>query len=515
MKHRVALFVAAAVLSAASEGWSAPAPSQPVYTNKPRFRIPYKYDPAEMQKLGAREIRLYLSTDQGGQWQLAQSVDPRAQRFEFEAPVEGHYWFAVRTLDGQNNLHPPGNTMEPGLKVVVDMTQPAFDLSLRQLDAGRVELTWTAQDPHLDLTTLRLEYMQTGAGNWQPISVVPQPSGQTQWAVPAGSVVAVRGSIADLAGNTRSADARLQAGAGAPTGPAPPTPDFREPIATAPQGDLAAGLSLPQRFPTPAADPSALVPQTIPQGNHAAPMMTNVSDAGNRAEIIHARRPDMAATVPGPVAGTGGRVVNTRKFQIGYAVDEVGPSGVQSVEMYITEDGGRKWFKYGNDPDVQSPFTVEVPRDGMYGFTIRVRSGVGLAADPPYPGDRPAVVVTVDSTPPSIALMPPQQGQGAALNRILLRWKVTEDNPADQPILLSYAADPNGPWTPIGSWQADAGSYVWTVGPGTPSRLFVRLTARDAAGNVNATETPQPVLVDLTRPTARIVDVEAVGTVGR
>jgi hypothetical protein len=35
------------------------------------------------------------------------------------------------------------------------------------------------------------------------------------------------------------------------------------------------------------------------------------------------------------------------------------------------------------------------------------------------------------------------------------------------------------------------------------------MEARDAAGNMQVVETPQPVLIDLSRPTAKIIDIES------
>jgi len=180
----------------------------------------------------------------------------------------------------------------------------------------------------------------------------------------------------------------------------------------------------------------------------------------------------------------------------------------------VTQDNGTKWRKYGNDLDRKSPFQVEVPKDGVYGFALRVRSGVGLAADPPQPGEKPSIVISVDQSPPSVQLLPVQQGQGAALNQLQIHWKVTDDNPADKPIALYYAANQEGPWEPINGWQDNLGSYNWTVGAGVPTKLYIRVVARDAAGNVSRAETDRPIIVDLAKPSARIVDVETVASPG-
>jgi hypothetical protein len=205
------------------------------------------------------------------------------------------------------------------------------------------------------------------------------------------------------------------------------------------------------------------------------------------------------------------RAVKSHRFEVNYRIDDVGPSGVSAVELFITQNNGQKWWKYGDDADKQSPFVVEVPEDGVYGFAIRVRSGAGLADDPPQPGEEPSVVIVVDRTPPTVQLHPIQQGAGGQMNKLTISWRIADDNPSDKPISLAYSANPNGPWEPICGWQPDTGSYAWTVGQGVPTRLYVRLVARDAAGNHSFVDTPQPLLVDLSKPTARIVDVESNG----
>src|SRR5258707_487856 len=74
-----------------------------------------------------------------------------------------------------------------------------------------------------------------------------------------------------------------------------------------------------------------------------------------------------------PVGGRQ-RVVNSKKFQIGYKLQDVGQSGVSCVELYITQDFGATWYRYGADDDNQSPIQVEVPREGTYGFCLGVKS---------------------------------------------------------------------------------------------------------------------------------------------
>ena len=471
--------------------------NQPIHTNKARFRIPFKYDPAEMQRLGAREIRLYLSTDRGLQWRLAQTVDPRERKFDFVAPGDAEYWFAVRTLDGRGQLHPPGAALEPGLKVVVDTTSPALEVNLRQVEPGRVQLAWNASDVYLDPTTLRLEYIQAGAANWQTVSVIPQAVGSTAWSCPQGGVVAVRGSVSDLAQNTHRAQAQIKIDPANQAGPRPGVPDFRQPIAAEEPEGVAATIS---GLPPQSADASAANPWSHPA-------FQPVSDGlRRRPGILQGRYPQQET--PEPYTSAPPRVVNSRKFHINYQVEEVGPSGLAGVDLYITEDNGRRWYKYGSDADAVSPFAVEVPREGKYGFALRARSGAGLSTEPPAAGEPPALWVVVDPTPPMLKFTGVRPGSEP--NQLSITWTMQDENPLPKPISLYAAPESGGPWAPIAEGLENTGSYSWTLSPETPGRLFLRLTARDVAGNETTADVPEAIVLDSSRPRARIVDVKSI-----
>ncbi len=475
----------------------------PVYTNKPRFRIPFKFKAADLQALGAREVLLYMSHDRGGHWDRAQSVAPDAGKFNFQAPEDGEYWFLVRTLDGRGRLLPETNVNDPELKVVVDTQVPAFRLDLRQTAPGRVQLRWEAKDDNLDLTQLRLEYQQPGVQGWQNVGVVPSALGQTEWSVPNGGTVSVQASISDLAKNSARDESRAVIAAGGRG----PRLDTREPIANANEENSVSTAVTPKAPMTIQASTRNDVAQSAPAlaGPGMSPNAREEEvDPGSGSFTSHRPEPDE------PRPNRSVRIVNTRRFQIGYKLQDVGPSGVSSVELYVTPDDGRAWYLYGTDDDTNSPFNVQIDKEGRYGFAVGAKSGVGLSSDPPQPGDKPAIVVIVDQTPPRLELLPLEQGRGRSLNKILIQWRY-EDNlaPAEKPVCISYSSSPQGPWQPISGWIENTGRYVWTVGAGVPHRLFVRIEGRDAAGNTRVAETPDPVLIDLARPSARIIDVES------
>ncbi len=494
-----------------------------IYTKKNRFRIPYRYDRAEMQRLGAREIRLYISTDQGSNWQHAQSVAPATGKFIFDAETEQEYWFAVRTLDSRNQLHPGGNRVEAGLKVVVDQTPPELDISCKQLQGNRIELSWSASDDNLDLSQLLLEYRQTGQEEWQKVSIVPQPSGQTSWTVPAGASVSVRGVVMDKASNVgRGTNQIKMVGRRRPV-IEPDISDYNEPIAKNQQNNN--GNMIEEDGFRKNGERIGLDPFASASNNNNPLQSDSILDSG-RSGTQGAFISQNSNNNPGITSGRYGtekknlwsdlpanaRIVKSHDFKIGYKIDDVGPSGIGNVDFFITQNGGKKWWRYGEDKDKQSPFQVEVPQDGIYGFTMRVRSGVGLVTPPPQPGDRPDIIVAVDQTDPKVELLKPQQGTGRSLNKILLRWKVEEEHPVRKSVALSYSATLDGPWEEIVGWSEDTNNYLWSVKHGMPPKVYVRVSVRDAAGNTTHVETANPIIVDLSKPSARIVDVEPISS---
>jgi len=186
----------------------------------------------------------------------------------------------------------------------------------------------------------------------------------------------------------------------------------------------------------------------------------------------------------------------------------VGPSGVSAVELFVTEDGGQQWFRYGKDVDLRSPFQVDTRGEGTFGFAVRVTNGLGFGDPPPQPGEQPSIVVTVDQTPPDIRLGVPQiliNGGG----KVQITWQVADSNPiSESSVRLEYATNANGPWTPAFDWQADRGGYQLPVDRGFSSNLYFRLSARDAAGNIATRQTLQPVIIDQNRPKARLLRVQ-------
>lgn len=502
-----------------------------IHTSRPKFRIPFQFDAEEMARLGAVEIRLFVSTDKGRHWKHAQSVAPGEGRFTFEATGEGEYWFAVRTVDGQGQLHPPGPPVS-GLQVVVDQTAPLLNLQIRESRPGEVELSWQATDDHLDVKSLKLEFLDPGTTEWQAVNVTPAESGATSWTAPGGRVI-VRASVADQAGNSVSAEASTGTGASAPAQPAAQPgqrkPDFSRPVAGPPPaieaGDNVALGETPVVIPNGRDDLFSPISQTpVPLQSPIAdssrsplPTASRAISGPTRAPVV-VETPEVSRPEPEPEqttmeAGIPTRHVRSRVFNIQYQLDDVGPSGVSNVDLYITENNGTKWFYYGPDEDRRSPMAVALPGDGEYGFSLRVRSGAGVVQDPPQPGDPPSFVVIVDSKPPECALGSVTQGDGGRRGQISIEWSVRDEHLVAKPVRLSWAPAREGPWRAMTDWIANTGRYEWTADGQAIASVFLRLEARDAAGNMSRVDSQTPLLIDSARPTARFTDVDPAATV--
>jgi hypothetical protein len=201
-------------------------------------------------------------------------------------------------------------------------------------------------------------------------------------------------------------------------------------------------------------------------------------------------------------------MVGSRSFELEYEIESVGSSGVGKVELWGTLDGGRTWSVYGVDQDKQSPLTVSVVKEGIYGFRILVQSGTGLGAQPPTAGDPADIWIGVDQARPSARITAAEVSDDGA--EMVVTWEVTDDMLDVRPVSLSVGEASAGPWTPIASGLENSGSYTWRIEGRMPPMVYLRLEARDAAGNVAVYDSPQPISLDRSRPAGKIRDVRPV-----
>lgn len=483
-------------------------------TNVTSFEIPFDVEAPAGQAPEGFAV-LFGSQDGGATWEKLQTV-PAAQQqsFRFSAPRDGSYGFAVRMMDAQGNLQSSVNGSTPELEVIVDTSAPEIRVEAYEVSAGQVIVSWQCVDPRLDLQSLTIEYTDGQDSRWKQLRTTAAETGQATLNVPPGSVVSVRGSITDSAGNRAEGSAQLVLNAARnsmpPAGPAIPGSGQRAVSGTAlGPSPFSAPPSIPVQG-TDAASWGSGTSVTSASTTTGSPSAFSSPVPQEPSGEFDAQSSGFYSGDPGKVMSAGSegiQLVNTSAFDIAYELEDVGPSGVGAVELFVTEDGGQQWFRYGTDADLRSPFQVDVQGEGTFGFAVRVRNGLGFADTPPQPGEPPTIIVSVDQSPPVIDFPQPTlaaEGNGV----VVLNWRINEVNAAASPVRLEYAGTAAGPWTPLMDWQTDPGSYQWAVRPGTPSAVYFRVLARDAAGNIAFAQTPQPVLIDLKRPVARGLRVQ-------
>jgi hypothetical protein len=499
----------ACLLLAANAG--APPDFTPLNAN--RFSIPLKIEPARRPEI--RELRLFVSADQGRTWERVGQATPDKEGFAYTARADGMYWFSVAIVDQKGQQEPADVSRAPvGQKILVDTTKPDVHITAASRQGDELTVRCDLREEYPDPATLKLEYRPSDGPKdvWTPL---PLMFGQNTVSFKPGTTgsLVLRLTLRDLAGNEGvdlvevqgtappvSPQQVVPVGAGpAPVGPPPPAPGGQ--VGSWAPAEQSGGVRTP---PDGTAGP-------LPGGN-----------AGGQVLAMSAVNEGGKAPAPAPTPGPAGRgnlpalqIVNKRQVKLEFEVAKFGPSGLGGVDVYVTTDEGATWKKSPSDPATTLPLspeahpptpvrgsvTVQLADDGViYGFYLVVKSRAGLGKPPPRPGDQPQVRVEVDTTPPVAELYTPQPDPGRR-DTLILSWVATDKNLATNPVSLEWAERREGPWNFIGPAELpNTGRYSWQVPANVPPSVFLRLTVGDVAGNKAVAQTAEPVLVDLAVP---------------
>lgn len=201
---------------------------------------------------------------------------------------------------------------------------------------------------------------------------------------------------------------------------------------------------------------------------------------------------------PGPVLWS-----NSLHLDLDFEV-KAGPSGVGLLELYYTLDAGKTWQLLDKREDSAKPFSVDVPGEGIYGFTMIVKNKAGVGRQPPQSGELPAVRVGVDVTAPVCDLQLPLENVPGSKDLVNIKWTAIDANLASGPVKIEWSENPNGPWHLIVDKQPNNGVFRWRVPEKIPYQVFLKIEVTDVAGNVGQFITREPVLVDLQMPEVQI-----------
>jgi hypothetical protein len=523
-------------------------PAREYFMDSRDFEIPYRIEAARRNNV--LELSLYVSRDQGQTWDLVAKKAPTDSKpFVYRAPADGTYWFVVQEEDRAHHLNPVNpSSVKPNQRIVVDTQRPRIQVTAERQANGEVLAKWSIAEEHPDPQSLRLDYHTEAMrpDQWTPLPVDPQ-AGQTEKRFNPGSAgeVRVRVQMKDRAENVGQGEATIAAGGGTapnlsagndaapfnvipamraeqpnqpglltsrqavrPAGEAPALAPNRGAVAATPAA-LTSPLELNPAGQQPAsASPPAAAPPAAPLGPVAA--------SSDRTAAAPGFGPETARGALPPV-----KIVNKRDVKLDFEVAKVGPSGLGGADVYVTLNEGATWSRLpGELPvslatagelhagPVRGSVTVQLPAEGTaYGFIVAVKSKAGLARPAPKPGEPPQVRIELDATPPRAELIRPAPDPSQR-DTLVLAWTAVDRNLPSTPITLEWAQRKEGPWSPIGNGPLpNNGQYAWHLPDGIPSRVFLRLTVRDTAGNAAVAQTDKPELIDLSVPETSIIGV--------
>jgi hypothetical protein len=529
--------------------------SDVVYTNQLNHRIDVQF---KIQRSEIKELRLFCSPNQGRDWDLAAVIGPDKDYFVFRAPGDGTYWLRVASVNHKGEQFPENPRVgPPNQKMVIDTAKPIIRTLQARRQGGEVLVAWEVQEDNPDVPSFRLEYQpkDSHAGLWTAIAATAAPTGEVRFPSTGNAPLQVRLSLRDLAGNQSFAiidvagDSVTTAAynptshpggvtqlSGSTTPGHPLDLSAQIPIQPPPSGGTLSPIGPPPINPGPI-DPA---PPLVNPGKAVSPPAATPGASppagGPRDEdkVIASSRwlpaagptapPAPAAPVPEakavPPAGPTRQLpavqyINQPEFLVAYEVSKLGPSGIGSVELYRTRDDGQTWEKYAYDATVGVVAKgVRLQRmvqfhdgepDGIYGFVLVIKNRANIGRRPPQPGDAPEIRIELDTTRPEADLFTPVRD--AQPGCLLLTWRAADKNATPSPINLEWSEQRGGPWHPIGTDLPNTGRYSWKLPDEMPVNVYLRLRARDLAGNETAVITPNPLPVDLHEPEGHLIDV--------
>jgi hypothetical protein len=518
------------------------------FINGRDFEIPIRLNNPQAQA-NIRRLILYVS-EEGQDWQVQQYAQPSQKAFIFRAKHDGKYLFIVGQEDNQNRTLPANPfRVAPNLRVIVDTAPPKIAVKAERLPGGNVLARWTISEEYPEPHSLRLNY-HTDAMRpdqpWVPLDALSGPPGEKAFNPGSAGEVRVRVQFKDRAGNLGQGEAVVPAIAPAADASGSATigviPTIRRSDQPPPPGLLTSRQTPPRALDNPS-PPSHPVPADAPMLlTPPAPRDDlNPNARPPAAPSSVAASPNRAAAAPGfaPETPRGAlppvQIVNKREVKLEFEVAKFGPSGLGGADVYVTVNEGATWERWPGDPPVTLPpiadgrgstpvrgsVTVQLPREGVvYGILVAVKSKAGRGREAPKPGEPPEARIELDTTAPKAEMYEPQADLRQP-DTLLLLWNAVDRNLPSTPIALEWAERKEGPWNSIGGEHLPntlpagvppgdriTGAYAWRLPEhNMPSRVYLKLTVRDTAGNLAVALTDKPVLIDLSVPETKVIGV--------
>ena len=490
------------------------------------------------RKKDIQEARLFVSRDQGQTWEMVQAIPPTQDEFTFTAKADGLYYISMQLVFLKGPAEPVDvSRVAPAQKLVIDSTAPVVRVNSATRTGDEIAAEWAVEDKFPNDSTTKVFYRALAGteADWQaaPEGSVTKRSAKFKSTVTGPVVVQI--VTQDLAGNVGRANKEVTE-PGAPSGMSVP------PVMPNPIDKVSGSLPVPSLTgigePMSPATPPIIVPmQTEPVFTPApTPDAPKPIASGSGVTPIALPSTPLPNAAPANLEATTATLTKSPKFDLNYQL-EGGPSGISKVDLYVTRDDGRTWIRWSTHSGTENPLRVVLDTrfnqevEGEYGLKLVPVSGAGLSDAAPVAGTAPELRVQVDLTAPMIKVFQPT-ADPANRQALVLHWEATDKNFGKEPLGIEYAEHPNGPWKSVAAGNdavvpvagggvnpvirlANTGSYSWVPPPTlVQPRVYLRFTAWDLAGNKSEVTTPNPILVDLTKPKATIKGISPV-SVGR
>ena len=551
-----------------------PAPRLPdlVRTTNTSFAIPFKVAPSQQADHAAARVLLQASKDLGATWEQAGEAGPEAGSIVYRAAADGEYWFRLRAIDGKgrqrggegpdmrvlvdaaaprvtarvwrgndgeivcryaaadDTLDLPKMVVEYQTKAEPTWKKIAAEAILSRESPAHLlgeEIWWAGEK--VEALTVRISI--SDAGGHRTVKQFTMEAADP--GVDQGTLAAEIG-VPALPGQSSSAVVSASP-------PAPPTanqlesrqepqPGAATDVATVPPGGWAADTSGRWASEGPAAGAAAPAEAGQSRSVLARPVGTGsragLSNAGGRPEAGATAPPPLApatpaieAAAPGTVAralpteyrGRPLQIVRSRRFTWEYEMQSDRPDTIPvRVELWSTSDGGVTWQRSAVDDDGQSPIDVTLPAAGLYGFRLEIVPDLPDAGGGPRSGEMPEGWIGIDDEPPQVEILEATRVKDTEPGGVLIRWAARDQILVPKSVRLIQSPSADGPWGTIAEGLEAQGEYRWQPERGTPARVFIRIEASDAAGNIGRGTTPEPVTVAMPRVVGKLGGVKVV-----
>lgn len=200
---------------------------------------------------------------------------------------------------------------------------------------------------------------------------------------------------------------------------------------------------------------------------------------------------------PAPVRSN----VSTRSLPL--VVDDL--TKVASARLYVTADDGATWTLAEELVVVQGTtprFTFTAPKDGTYGFASAVTFLDGNRESEPQPGTKPDLLLAIDTVPPTIQSFSAEPVERATGHlQLRLAWAIADEALGTEPVTIEVSLDGGSSFAPLKQGGASGNLLTPLAIPAGAKTAHLRLSAKDAAGNLAVSATSSlPLDVAVTPP---------------